>query len=105
MPGRFVWQVHLRQDVLDDAITELRALPHEVLRQIVEQPLRKQVRGRDNQRYDLRVTATHVAPDSSDLEITVRLKRGWFGRSLVDSFRVTGPPVQGGFDEEPVDQD
>jgi hypothetical protein len=32
MADQFVWQVHLRQDVLDDAMAELRGLPHDVLR-------------------------------------------------------------------------
>ena len=92
MAAQFVWRVHLRQDVLDDAMAELHALPHEVLRGIVEQPLKKEVRGRDQKLYDLKVTADWVAPDSQDLDITVRLKRGWFGKTLTDSFRVTGPP-------------
>ena len=76
MADQFVWQVHLRQDALDDAMAELRDLPHEVLRRIVEQPLKKKVRGRDQKPYDLRVTADWVAPGSEDLEMVVRLKRG-----------------------------
>ena len=40
MADRFVWQVHLRQDVLDDAMTELRGLPYEVLRRIVDNHLK-----------------------------------------------------------------
>ena len=80
MADQFVWRVHLRQDVLDDAMAELRGLPHEVLRRIVEQPLNKKVRGRDMKLYDLRVTADWVAPGSEDLEIVVRLKRGGSAR-------------------------
>ncbi len=38
------------------------------------------------------VTAGWVAPGSEDLEIVVRLKRGWFGKTLTDSFRVNAPP-------------
>ena len=91
MAEQFVWRVHLRQDVLDDAMAELRGLPHEVLRRIVEQPLKKKVEGRDQKTYNLRVTANWVAPDSQNLEITVRLKRGWFGKTLTDSFQVNGP--------------
>ena len=91
MAEQFVWRVHLRQDVLDDAVAELRGLPHEVLRRIVEHPLKKKVEGRDQKTYNLRVTANWVAPDSQNLEITVRLKRGWFGKTLTDSFQVNGP--------------
>ena len=91
MSEKFVWRVHLRQDVLDDAMAELRVLPHDVLRRIVEQPLRKRVRGRDQKQYELTVTANLAAPDSEDLEITVRLRRGWFGKSLTDSFPVRAP--------------
>ncbi len=94
MADQFVWRVHLRQDVLDDAIAELRGLPYEVLRRIVEQPLRKKVRGRDQKLYDLRVTADWAAPDSEDIEITVRLKQGWFGKTLIDGFRVNAPPSE-----------
>ena len=91
MADQFVWQVHLRQDVLDDAMEELRGLPYDVLRRIVEQSFKKTVRGRDQKLYDLRVTAGWVAPGSEDLEIMVRLRRGWFGRTLTDSFRVNAP--------------
>ena len=94
MADQFVWRVHLRQDVLDDAMAELHALPHDVLRRIVEQPLKKTVRGRDQKLYGLRVTASWVAPGSEDLEIVVRLKRGWFGKTLTDSFRLTAPPSE-----------
>ena len=92
MADQFAWHVHLRQDVLDDAMAELRGLPHEVLRRIVEQPLKKKVKGRDQKLYDLRVTAAWAAPGSEEVEIVVRLKRGWFGKTLTDSFRVQAPP-------------
>ena len=69
---------------------ELRYLSHEMLREIVARPLRKEVRGRDKKLYKLRVSATPV-PGSEDLEITVRLKHGWFGRPLLDTFVVAGP--------------
>ena len=36
MADQFVWRVHLRQDVLDDAMAELHGLSHKVLRGIVE---------------------------------------------------------------------
>jgi hypothetical protein len=91
MADKFVWHVHLRQDVLDDAMTELRALPYEILRGIVEQPLKKKVRSRDQKVYRLLATADWVPPDSLDLEVTVRLKRGWFGKTLSDSFKASAP--------------
>ncbi len=101
MANKFVWRVHLRQDVLDDAMLELRALPYEELRRIADEPLRKQVRGRDQKIYDLTVTAEWEPPGSTDLEITVRLKRGWFGSTLTDSFQVNGPvPDTSASDEE-----
>ena len=95
MVDKFVWQVHLRQDVLDDAMVELRGLPHEVLRRIIEQPLKKKVRGRDQKLYRLRVSANWVAPDSRDFVITLRLKRGWFGKPLTDSFAVRAQGTNG----------
>ena len=41
MANQFVWQVALRQDVLDDAMAELRGLSYEVMRRIVDNPLKK----------------------------------------------------------------
>jgi hypothetical protein len=92
MANQFMWQVHLRQDVLDDAMAELRGLSYEVLRRIVDNPLKKKVSSRDQKTYDLTVTAGWAAAGSEDLEIEVRLKRGWFGKTTTDGFRVTAPP-------------
>ncbi len=95
MTGQFVWQVHLRQDVLDDAIEELRSLPYEALRALADQPRTKRVLGRDSKQYDLRVTAQWVnggaGISARDLDITVHLTRGWFGRATTETFQVRGP--------------
>ena len=37
------------------------------------------------------MTADWAAAGSEDLEIRVRLKRGWFGNTLADSIRVYAP--------------
>ncbi len=87
-----MWHVHLRQDVLDDAMARLRGRSYEVLRRIVEQPLKEKVRSRDQKLYSLRVTAGWAAPGSEGLAIVVRLRRGWFGKTLTDGFRVNPPP-------------
>ena len=95
MANKFVWRVHLRQDVLDDAMLELRALPYEELRRIADEPLRKQVRGRDQKIYDLTVTAEWEPPGSTDLEITVLPNHPRFSRT------VNGPvPDTSASDEE-----
>ena len=93
MVGSFVWEVHLRQDVLDDAVAELKALPYAVLCQILERPLKKRVRGRDTKLYRLTVTAALVKSTARDLEITVSLKHRWFGKPLSNRFVVTAPPA------------
>jgi hypothetical protein len=85
----FVWEVQLRQDVLDDAVAELRRLPYTVLCEIIKAPLRRTTVGRDNRQYRLTVTAHHVAGASEDIHVTIRLKRGWFGRTLRESFTVS----------------
>jgi len=85
----FVWEVHLRQDVLDDAVDELRRLPYPVLREIIKVPLRRTTLGRDDRKYRLTVTAQRVSGTSEDIQITVRLKRGWFGKTLRESFIVS----------------
>ena len=86
----FVWEVHLQQEVLDDAVAEIRSLPHEVIRQIVRRPIKRDVRGRDNRRYRLRVTATPTSSAADELEVTVKVKKGWFGRTISDRLRI-GP--------------
>ncbi len=95
MTGQFVWQVPLRQDVLDDAIEELHSLPYDALRDLVDLPRTKRVLGRDSKQYDLRVTAQWVnggaGISSRDLGITVQLTRGWFGRATTETFQVRGP--------------
>ena len=94
MAERFVWHVFPRQELLDDAMAELRGLPYEALRRIIKQPVKKKVKDRNQKVYYLTVTADWVGPDSQDFEITVRLKRKrwWFGKTLTDSFRVSGLP-------------
>ncbi len=91
MPNQFVWRVHLRQDVLDEATAELRDQPYSVLRSALDRPFTKQVKGRDQKLYDLTLTAGRVSPDSRDLEVTVSLKQGWFGKTLTNRFRVNRP--------------
>lgn len=95
MTGQFVWQVPLRQDVLDDAIEELRSRPYDALRDLVDLPRKKRVLGRDSKQYDLRVTVHWVnggaGINSRDLGITVQLTRGWFGRATTETFQVRGP--------------
>ena len=85
----FVWEVHLRQDVLDDAVDELRRLPYTVLREIINAPLRRTTTGRDNRKYRLTVTVHRVSSGSEDMQVTVRLKRGWLGKTLRESFIVS----------------
>ena len=58
MTGQFVWQGPLRQDVLDDAIEELRSLPYDALRDLVSLPRTKRVLIRDSKQYDLRLPST-----------------------------------------------
>ena len=95
MTGQFVWQGPLRQDVLDDAIEELRSLPYDALRDLVDLPRKKRVLGRDSKQYDLRVTVHWVnggaGISSRGLGITVQLTRGWFGRATTETFQVRGP--------------
>ncbi len=89
----FVRQVHLRQDVLDDAMAELRRLPYEVVREIIASPLSKTVKGRDDRTYHLPVTADWRDAGSKTIEVTVHMKHGWIGRTLTQSFAATPPGV------------
>jgi hypothetical protein len=84
----FVWEVHLRQDALDDVVDELRRLPYEVLRAIIDTPLKKKVTARDNREYRVVVTAEWIEAGSEQIRVTARLRRGLFRAPLVASFVV-----------------
>ena len=86
---RFAWQVHLRRDVLDDAVGELRDLPYSVWRDVIDSPLTKTVKGRDDKTYRLDVTADWYADGTEDIEVTVTLKGRWRGPTLRESFVIT----------------
>lgn len=53
----FVWEVQLREDVIDDAVAEFHRLPYSVIRDIIDLPLHKAVTSRDAKKYTLSVQA------------------------------------------------
>jgi hypothetical protein len=86
----FVWETHIRREILDDELIQLRRVPYSVWRQIVLAPLTKRVKARDNKDYQLRVTAQFVR-GTDDIRVTLRLARqALFRRHLMrQTFVVT----------------
>ena len=51
----FVWDVHLRHEVLEDAVAELRALPYSSLRDLVDTHCDITATGRDHKEYQVKI--------------------------------------------------
>ena len=85
----FVWQVQLREDVVDDVLAELQRLPYAIVRELISSPQHKIVKARDDKKYAVTVTAELTAAGSEEIRVTVSLTHGWFGRTLTESFTVS----------------
>jgi len=85
----FVWQVHVRREVLEDAVTELRDLPYSLWRDLVDQSMTKRVVGRDGKAYRVRVSAALDGTDN--IRVTISLEAGrWTRRQVLsESFVIT----------------
>ncbi len=89
----FVWQVHVRREVLDDAISQLRDLPYSLWRDVVNQPMLKRVVGRDGKAYHVRVQAT--SEGTENIRVTVTLEAGrWRRRGVLREGFVITPANQ-----------
>jgi len=80
----FVWEVHVRQEVLEDEVEKLRELPHTVWREVVRTPMTRVVSGRDGRTYRLDVRAAFVG-GSDDIRVTVSLRSFLLRRRLLRS--------------------
>jgi hypothetical protein len=90
----FVWEVHVRQEVLEDEVERLRELPYTLWRDVVRTPMTRIVSGRDGRTYRLDVHAAYTAGDDEDIRVTVSLRSPLLRRRLVRSGFVISPSNQ-----------
>jgi hypothetical protein len=79
----FVWEVHVRREMVEDELAHLRELPYSVWRSAVGLPRVKQIVGRDNRNYTLTVAADWARRGSEDIHVSVTLTGPGVGRSRV----------------------
>ena len=77
----FVWEVHVRREMVEDELARLRDLPYSVWRAAVGTPRVKQIVGRDNRTYTLTVDAGWARRESEDIHVTVTLNGPGLRRS------------------------
>lgn len=86
----FVWQVHVRREMVEDEIAQLRDLSYGLWQEAIGSPMTKVITGRDNRNYTVKVSAAWNAPGSEDIRVTVTLIGGAFRRRLhEESFVIT----------------
>jgi hypothetical protein len=71
----FVWEIQVRREVLDDEMARLREVPYSLWKDVLQKPISKVVKARDNKPYLLRVTADLAADGSEDIRVTMSLAR------------------------------
>ena len=71
----FVWEIQVRREVLDDDMARLREVPYSLWKDVLEKPISKIVKARDNKPYLLRVTADLSPDGSGDIRVTMSLAR------------------------------
>jgi len=87
----FVWEVHVRQEVLEDEVEKLRELPYTLWREVVRTPMTRVVAGRDGRTYRLDVRAAYTAGGGEDIRVTVSLRSSVLRRHLLRSGFVISP--------------
>ncbi|HVL69661.1 MAG TPA: hypothetical protein VM364_20555 [Vicinamibacterales bacterium] len=86
----FVWESQVRRELIEDELTRLRELPYSLWRDVIGQPMRKPVRGRDNRAYQLKTSADWMRPGSENIRVTVALETPTLHRRLMSqSFVIT----------------
>jgi hypothetical protein len=86
----FVWEVHIRRDMIEDEVVRLRELPYTLWRDALGVPRAKEVVGRDSRTYRVTVTADWARQGAQDIRVTVRLTRPGSHRTLAEEgFTIT----------------
>lgn len=90
----FVWEVHVRREVLEDELARLRELPYSFWRDIVGRQVCKNARGRDERMYRIRVSPVLAQPGSDDIRVDIALETPALHRRLMRQSFVIMPDDQ-----------
>jgi hypothetical protein len=83
-------EVHVRRELLEGELAELRGLPYSVWRDVVGRRMSKSAVGRDERRYRVCVTPSWALEGSADVRVTVALESSGLHRQLIrQSFVIT----------------
>jgi hypothetical protein len=85
----FVWEVHVRRELVEDELARLREVPYALWEAILGAPRSKEVVGRDSRTYTIEVGATKD-PATGNIEVTATLlSPGWRRAPLWESFVIS----------------
>jgi hypothetical protein len=90
----FVWEVHVRRDMVEDELSRLREIPYSVWRDVVGVARTKQVTGRDNRVYTVTVLADWARSQSEYITVTLTLSGGGLRRSRIQERFTISPEGQ-----------
>lgn len=86
----FVWEVHVRRELLEEEISRLHELPYSVWRELVGRAVVKMTKGRDGRTYRIRTSADWATPGAQDIRIYAALETPNLRRRLMrQSFVIT----------------
>jgi len=86
----FVWEIQVRQEVLDAEIARLREIPYSVWLGVITRPMVKEALGRDNRTYRVQASARMARPGSRDIEVAIDLESpGLRRRRMRETFVIT----------------
>jgi hypothetical protein len=87
----FVWDTHMRREVLDEEIEKLQELPYSIWAGLIGAPFSRPLSGRDGRAYRLSVRAAWAASGSRDVRVVVTLQSARLRRRLLRSSFVITP--------------
>lgn len=90
----FVWEVHVRREMIEDEVARLREVSHAVWREAIGVPRVKKITGRDSREYTVTVVAEWVQRGSDHIRVTASLASPGLRRSVLRQAFVITPDNQ-----------
>ena len=87
----FVWETHVRREVLDAELEKLQELPYSLWQDAMKAPMTRAVNGRDGRAYRLLVQADWSQRGSEDIRVLVTLQTPRLHRRLMRASFVITP--------------
>ncbi len=89
----FVWEVHVRRELVEDEIARLREVPYTIWREAIGVCREKTVTGRDSREYLVTITAEWIRQGAEEIRVMVTLSStsAHMRRSLLQEDFVIGP--------------